>query len=767
MFYEAAHTNLSLDNYNQDEIYRNENCSLPELPVLASPGLTTLLDTALYQAHEAELVPTTCAASQLLQQFLEMKEASALVLRECRWMAGVPFVPLELEEQGVAVGSGGVVLEDGRVVLGGKNVVTDEYGVVGSEGVAEDAKWNEFDTIQDFALQCFGAAKEAIHRLTTDRLAESANLTLQDSISSVGEEGKKDEDHSPSNHGKQQTALSFNVTNAEIGRCYNSQPRSECWESPRLYCPDYSWADDVITCCQRLLRNLSKHKLVSLIGAHGWNRYIASSLFSDESDNTIFPPTYASCTPHPFPSLEAAHALKYLLSDLLITALPSHLNQFRAGVEANAVVSKRLYLVKCEYRAPIRAHMESWLALNAAPKLDLVERYLKEFHGVGGDSSSSASRNSSINTTRRKNSNNSSTDSGALQKQRDHLEQLIAEKWKHPSFLEALQLERLCERLEMEMSQILLPLTHVATEIMDQCKGRIRAVAAFINDLEESDMEDNDDEESVELKIEEILGWRDIPHMRECLKCLKSILCRKPGPDESSGIRPLLLDLQGVPRKADDSMDLSMDVPFCQPPPKATSSHLNFASLLNGSSKDEGTSDPWYYLEQFIRQVEILLKLIDQPDTPFLISEDRSSARWQELVDNCVEVWDSDLFRAQYQDWFDMVTRQKDLNSASDGSSLSELSESIREAEIELSIAMASRDQLELVRQRLEALVADKNAKYQIMAQIVNDVALRELNENIVVLPTSAGMSTDFPKLSAPGVFGNQMLLSAEVLPIG
>jgi hypothetical protein len=163
----------------------------------------------------------------------------------------------------------------------------------------------------------------------------------------------------------------------------------------------------------------------------------------------------------------------------------------------------------------------------------------------------------------------------------------------------------------------------------------------------------------------------------------------------------------------------------------------------------------------------LLLKLIDQPDTPFLISEDRSSARWQELVDNCVEVWDSDLFRAQYQDWFDMVTRQKDLNSASDGSSLSELSESIREAEIELSIAMASRDQLELVRQRLEALVADKNAKYQIMAQIVNDVALRELNENIVVLPTSAGMSTDFPKLSAPGVFGNQMLLSAEVLPIG
>ncbi|KAK1747178.1 hypothetical protein QTG54_002522 [Skeletonema marinoi] len=53
--------------------------------------LTTLLDTGLYKAYQAELVPTVSAASQLLQLYIEMKESAALVLRECRWSVGVPL----------------------------------------------------------------------------------------------------------------------------------------------------------------------------------------------------------------------------------------------------------------------------------------------------------------------------------------------------------------------------------------------------------------------------------------------------------------------------------------------------------------------------------------------------------------------------------------------------------------------------------------------------------------------------------------------------
>ena len=40
-------------------------------------------------------------------------------------------------------------------------------------------------------------------------------------------------------------------------------------------------------------------------------------------------------------------------------------------------------------------------------------------------------------------------------------------------------------------------------------------------------------------------------------------------------------------------------------------------------------------------------------------------------------------------------------------------------------------------------------------------------HENIVVLPTTEDMSTDFPELSrALGLFGTQMLASEEVIPI-
>jgi hypothetical protein len=208
-----------------------------------------------------------------------------------------------------------------------------------------------------------------------------------------------------------------------------------------------------------------------------------------------------------------------------------------------------------------------------------------------------------------------------------------------------------------------------------------------------------------------------------------------------------------------------MEVPFYKPRPKPKSLLSSLASILSRESK---TQDKWYYLEQFIQQVEVLLKLIAQPGLPFLIGEDRTARRWQELIQNCTEVWDSELFRAQYQDWFDMVTRQRELNTATDGSNLAQISETIREAEIELSIAMASASQLEMVRQRLEALIVDKRARYMVLAQIVNDVALRELNENIVVLPTTKDMSSDFPKLaSAEGLFGTQLRISEEVLPIG
>ena len=159
-----------------------------------------------------------------------------------------------------------------------------------------------------------------------------------------------------------------------------------------------------------MLRALAKHRLVaSVSGPDGWDRFACwcgrgdALMFGggDESSShgrggdgrggggsgsaTSFlpgPPDRASPRPHAFPSLECFHALRRLVDLLIPRAAPSRLNQFRAAAEAGAVVSKRLYLVKCEYRAPMRALWESLDGLRAAPRDGLVERYLREYHGV-------------------------------------------------------------------------------------------------------------------------------------------------------------------------------------------------------------------------------------------------------------------------------------------------------------------------------------------------------------------------------------------------
>jgi len=684
---------------------------------------------------------------------------------------------------GVFVGGGVVLDEDGNSAL---DVKLEDGSDIESIVALEDAKWTEFETIQDFAQQCYFYANEAIQKLTTDKLAESANLTLEASVfaaGGLGENGAADGNGSINDvfSGPQSSPLSNSsilpTTRADlgIGRCYHNQPRHGCWESPRLYCPDYVWADDAIIVCQRLLRFLSKHRFVSLVGLHGWSRYDNLLLEYSTKDSagikTVPAPLNASTTPHPFPSLEAIHALNYLVTHLLSKSIPAHLNQFRAAVESNTVITKRLYLVKCEYRAPIRANMEGWLALNAAPKIDLVEKYLREYHSDVGDGQNSG------NGLRRKSSSVSDGLNKSLQQQREKLEKLINEKyWKHPVFVEALQLERCCEGAEAEMAQMLLPLASVAREIMNQRKGRIRAIAIVKRENDSERDEENDDDEE-DMTIVEILGWRDVPHMRELLRRLKSILCRKPGEDESSGIRPLLLDFQGFPRHNQDLVDLSIEIPFFSM--HSTERTILDRILQRNRAQEIPTDDQWFYLEQFLSGINTLLELLRQPGTPFL-AEDRNVGNksnkyvLEELAEKCIEAWDEEMFRAQYQDWWDMVIRQRQLSTggalgetgAEPQPSLTELSETIRDTEIELSIAMASKDQLKMVLRRLQALRDDHESRFSIMSKIVNEVGQREMNENIIVTDPDSN-ETDFPKLSIPGLLGKQLLMAGEVLPVG
>jgi hypothetical protein len=192
----------------------------------------------------------------------------------------------------------------------------------------------------------------------------------------------------------------------------------------------------------------------------------------------------------------------------------------------------------------------------------------------------------------------------------------------------------------------------------------------------------------------------------------------------------------------------------------------------------DNPSNPFVHLEEFVRDVQVLQKVLNIPGMPVLAEEKLSGSKSDkatmlELVKKFNEVWDEEMFLAQYKDWYDLVKRQQELNNGTvseDGEqqpSLSELAEAIRETEIELSIAMASKDQLDMVRKRLEDLRSSKAKRHAVMASIVQDVGLRELDEIIVVSPPEDDATAVFPELSELGLFGDQLIMSGEVLPLG
>ena len=150
---------INSNNSNEEEEY---------LSVTASPALTTLLDTTLYSAYKAELVPTISSATKLLNEFLILKETSATLLKECRYAVGVPFSgglnlykynvhwPINeygkkaREEKLVAIGASvynGVFLGEGAFVnkLGKAHVKGTNIGTE-SMYMNEISNWNEFET---------------------------------------------------------------------------------------------------------------------------------------------------------------------------------------------------------------------------------------------------------------------------------------------------------------------------------------------------------------------------------------------------------------------------------------------------------------------------------------------------------------------------------------------------------------------------------------------------------------------------------------------
>eukprot|EP00547_Thalassionema_nitzschioides_P002909 CAMPEP_0194199312 /NCGR_PEP_ID=MMETSP0156-20130528/377_1 /TAXON_ID=33649 /ORGANISM="Thalassionema nitzschioides, Strain L26-B" /LENGTH=518 /DNA_ID=CAMNT_0038924195 /DNA_START=52 /DNA_END=1605 /DNA_ORIENTATION=- len=459
---------------------------------------------------------------------------------------------------------------------------------------AQDVLQNH-DSSLVFARHCLEAACDAIEKLSTDRFAVSANLsdayeTPATSFSSATLSGQISIIESVSDTGR---------------RMPNPQRRRDCWETARLICPDHVWADDAFLTGQRLIRVLTK--------------YLPDDSYLTEEKRPV-----------------------KILVDLVRQDLKMRLHQFRVATESNAVVLKRLYLVKCEFRAPFRAFLEAHQTVQRAPSLDLVQEFMEKGK-----------------THKRHNS--------TLKESTTKLQKLL----ENPKLVEALHVEELLEGIEQKMAQGIFAFTEVA-RLIDCKKAKLKGLPGIL--------------EADELQL-----------LQDLLRRLKCCLCRKISPETSTGIRPILLDLQGVPR--DEA-----------------------GSFLRKKTFSEGIFHE--QISTFLKQLQKITTLC-QTRHAFTSEQRRGDSSFDvpsSLIKECTKL-DCQLWEAYCLDWFDLVRRQNMLSEGFDT-----LSEEIRQAEMEASIRAASAESLGMVRDRLERLTKDRELRWEVLQDMVEEVCAREMN---------------------------------------
>ena len=244
--------------------------------VVSAPGLATLLDVALYRSAEGGLTATVCAADAALAAFLELKGRSSELLG-LAVDGGSQRRRTGRDDQ---EGGGGGGSSSGKRRKGG----VEGGGSVGIAAAHEDA--------EAFARVCLEVSNEAIRRLTTDKLALTANLHPDPQAGDDGAEGSASSGGAGgggvggSSHAGPSSAFGgegssendavvegiiLESSDSVLGRGRRSllaPRRRDCWESPRLFCPDYVWADDAVSSCQKLVRGMAKHRFLSAGIAH-------------------------------------------------------------------------------------------------------------------------------------------------------------------------------------------------------------------------------------------------------------------------------------------------------------------------------------------------------------------------------------------------------------------------------------------------------------------------------------------------------------------
>ena len=171
--------------------------------------------------------------------------------------------------------------------------------------------------------------------------------------------------------------------------------------------------------------------------------------------------------------------------------LPIRLHQFHEAVESNAVVLKRLYLVKCEYRAPFRVFLEAHQTIQRAPSLDLVMEQcrLRSSNNNNNNKRADGKKTAVTSSSERRKEEGKETAAGPAgeeqKKQEEEEEELDLQKLlEKPELVEALLMEQELESLEKKMAEALLGFTELA-RLLEQKRARLRAVPGLLesNDI--------------------------------------------------------------------------------------------------------------------------------------------------------------------------------------------------------------------------------------------------------------------------------------------
>ena len=179
-------------------------------------------------------------------------------------------------------------------------------------------------------------------------------------------------------------------------------------------------------------------------------------------------------------------------------------------------------------------------------------------------------------------------------------------------------------------------------------------------------------------------------------------------------------------------------------------------SLYDASSSMEERIDQ--FLSELTKISTLVKKTINPSNYPAL-NIDLSLA----VAKGCTEQYDPELLKCQLLDWFAIVDQQHPLHEKQ-----KHIQEDIRRAEMKMSIASATPQSLQTVKESLEMLRGIKQERFQVLKEMVEEVCLREMNLYVSLKGPQPQQVLELKETpSAPGLFGVPLQIAGEALPIG